>query len=706
MKNKIYMFILAVMLSFFSLMTITAEAANDSANSQIPYNSYSYWEDVARTPVHTKPIYKVKAVLDYSDMNLETQFTELTDVFATTNGYVYLLDGGASRLIVLDQHYEKKAEINSVYDGNAEYTFKGAKGIFADAEGKIYISDTENGRVLVCKEDGSLVTVYYLPDSRLIPDSFDFRPIKTAVDSQGYIYVLSDGSYYGAILYSKEGEFLGFYGANTVKNTVGEAISNIWNRLILNDEKRAAMEVKLPYQFTDLCIDTSDFVYTATGNTSEEDSNKQMGQIRKLSPGGKDVFQSDSMNYGDEGIGRFEQDILGISVSDDGFIYALDSAYGHIFVYDQNSSLLGIFGNGSREGQQEGSFSYATSISLSGNDVIVTDSKMNTLTIFEITEYGELLKQAVLTGNEGDYASAKELWEEVISQDKQCQLAYEGLGKCYYDQGDYKKSLEYSKVGCDKETYALAFEQMRNTFIYEHFTWLVLGAIILGLTIWKLSDLKKKRGIVFFSPKMRLAISALRNPRDAFIDLKVYRQGSYFVAIGFLVVYYISAVMKVTNGGFSYVAFDTAQFNALLILIRTVGLVLLFTLCFWAMSTLQGGLGKIGEIFITVCYSLQPLIIANVTFIILTNVMTPSEIGFLELFMSFMTIYAAFILCMGLMSINNFEFGKFSWVFILTVASMAVVLFVGLVVMMLIQLIVGFIKTIIFELYKIMTYGG
>lgn len=706
MKRKIGTFALTIIICFFSFLTITAEAANDSANSQIPYNSYSYWEDVARIPVHTKPIYEVKTVLDYSDMKLAEQFSEITDVFANGNGYIYLLDGGASRLVILNEQYEKQTEFYTLSDGENEYTFKGAKGIFVDNEGKIYIADTENGRILVCKEDGILISKLYLPESHLIPDSFDFRPIKVAIDSQGYLYVLSDGSYYGAIMYSEAGEFLGFYGANTVKNTVGKAIVNLWNRLILNDEKRAAMEIKLPYQFTDLCIDSKDFVYTATGNTSEEDSNKQVGQIRKLSPGGKDVLKSDSLNYGDENIGRFEQDILGVSVSDDGFIYALDSAYGHIFVYDQNSSLLGVFGNGSREGLQNGSFSYATAITVSGNDVIITDSKLNTLTIFNITEYGKLLKKAVLTGNEGDYSAAKELWTNVLTQDKQCQLAYEGLGKCYYDEGDYEKALEYAETGCDKETYALAFEQMRNTFIYEHFTWIVIGTFVVILLIWILCRYKRKKGIVLFSPKLRLAISVLKNPRDAFIDLKVYGQGSYVVAIGFLVIYYISAVMKVTHGGFSYVAFDTAEFNALLILLRTVGLVLLFTLCFWAIATLQGGLGKMGEIFITVCYSLQPLIIANVTYIILTNVMTPSEIGFLELFMSFMMIYMAFILIMGLMSINDFEFGKFVWVSVLTIASMVIILFVGLVVLMLIQLIVGFGKTIIFEVYKITTYGG
>ena len=59
--------------------------------------------------------------------------------------------------------------ITSVVADGKKTEFKGAMGIYVDKNGLIYISDTENGRVLACDIDGNLKKQYLLPDSRLIP---------------------------------------------------------------------------------------------------------------------------------------------------------------------------------------------------------------------------------------------------------------------------------------------------------------------------------------------------------------------------------------------------------------------------------------------------------------------------------------------------------------------------------------------------------
>ena len=97
------------------------------------------------------------------------------------------------------------------------------------------------------------------------------------------------------------------------------------------------------------------------------------------------------------------------------------------------------------------------------------------------------------------------------------------------------------------------------------------------------------------------------------------------------------------------------------------------------------GQGKIREIFITVCYSLLPCIIANIIFVVLTNVMLPSEIAFLNLFMTVATLYTALLLFIGLMRISDYEFGKLIAVLLLTLAGMVLVVFILLVLFLLCQ---------------------
>lgn len=71
-----------------------------------------------------------------------------------------------------------------------------------------------------------------------------------------------------------------------------------------------------------------------------------------------------------------------------GFIYALDATYGLIYIYDTDSNLIAAFGGGRGLGNQEGTFSAANSIALSGSRLMVADSLTNAVTVFELTAYG------------------------------------------------------------------------------------------------------------------------------------------------------------------------------------------------------------------------------------------------------------------------------------------------------------------------------
>ncbi len=692
---------------FCTFAGVSVSAVEDK--NGLPYSSYTYWygrSTEEKTPVYSKPIYEVYCALAFNDIELSENFVQITDVCSSSDGNTYILDGGASKIVILDSAYTLKNVIDSAIKDDTVLDFKNAKGIFVDKENYIYVADSENKRIIKLDESGKVVTLITLPESRLIPDDFNYVPIKLTIDSKGYMYVLSDGSYNGAILYSPSGEFLGFYGANNVKVSVLDTLSALWEKLTLSNERRAALEKTLPYQFTDLYVDKNDFIYTTTGNTAKNKYEKQTGQIRKLNPGGSNVIESDSVNFGDLGYYKYSQDILGIAVDNEGFIYALDSAYGHIFAYAADTNLLGVFGCGSREGIQKGSFSKACAITANHNDLIVADGKLNSITVFRETDYGKKLKEAQTLTMKGDYQLAKPLWTQLIKEDRNNQLCYIGLAKVYSEEVNYEKALEYAKIGYDRETYALAFEFTRNDFLEKNLTWITLIVIVVIAGIVLLLKYKRKKGIVLLPEKWRIALSVLRHPSDAFYQVKRHNKGSCLIAVVILLLFYVTTVLKTTAGGFCYVIFDADTFNALLVLLRSSGLVILFTVSFWAVSTLMHGQGKIREIFITVCYSLLPNIIANIVFVILTNIMLPSEIAFLDLLMTVMTLYTGLLLIIGLMRISDYEFGTLVIVSLLTLVAMVIVVFVLVVIFLLCQLFNGFLSTIFSEIYKLIVFGG
>lgn len=689
----------AALLIFLSSFPVSA-----AETEEVPYSSYTYWENYSgetKKEVYSRPMFQAYALLNAESVG-ENKFSGLTDICVDTKGNLYILDGGGSAIYILDSAYRLKYSLKGVKSGNEILDFTGAKGIFVSENGEMYISDTDNGRVLKTDLNGVLLKEFTVPDSALIPEGFEFRPMKTAVDKREYVYILCDGSYYGAILYSPEDEFLGFYGSNTTGGGILQAFEIIFNKLFMTNSKLSKTESKLPFQITDLYMDSRNFVYTCTGRT--ETDTIQTGQIRRFSPGGIMTEDTSAINFADADVitvkgEKLGQDLLGIALDDDDFIYALDSTCGRVFLYDREYKLLSAFGSGMGRGEQVGSFVLPSAIDINGDDVLVCDSSVNSVTVFKITEYGKIVKQARKMTLNGNYAESKELWRNVLSLDKNSQLAYNGLAKAYYAEENYEKSMEYAKCGIDKTTYSQAFKWVRRDYIKRNFLWifiLVLAASggICALVIYAAG----KRKILIKNEKIRIMLSSVSHPFDSFTKIKYENKGSVLLAFILLTLFYITSVMKSTVSGYPFVDYPAINYNSLYVIVRTFGLVILWSAVNWAICALMGGIGKLREIFIVSCYSLIPLVFGNLLYVALTNIMLPAEVGFLSVLMNAVVIYTGFMLIVGIMKVHDYDFGKFAGTAVITAGGMAIALCLMAIIIILVQQLGAFLLTVVIEI--------
>lgn len=670
-------------------------------DGEIPYTSYTYWESDGFTAVSAKAAYKTETVLTAKRLGIEN-FSELNDVCTDKYGNIYVLDGKSSRVIVLDSDYGVKSVIKEVLNGEEKLKFENAKGLYADALGNIYIADTEHARVIVCDEGGKCLNVITLPDSKLIPDGFNYRPIKVTVDSRGYTYVLSDGSYYGAILYSPKGEFYGFYGANSVDSSVIKAITALWEKLTSNNAKRAGKASKLPYQFTDLYADGSDFIYTATGKIP---GSTQKAQIKRLSPGGKNILASSDVVFGDKEVAVFNsqartQNISGVAVDGDGYIYCFDAASGKIFVYDRECYMMTAFG-GAGNGDQNGTFKQITALDIldNGKKIIAADGLKLTLTVFCETEYGAELKAAQSLTLKGNYAASEEKWEKIIKEDKNCQSAYIGLSKAALSDKNYKAAADYARQGLDKKLYSKAFNYNRKAFLKDNFN-LVMILFLLAVALIAAFALfaKKKKFTLVRSPKLRLALSSPFHPAGSFAEVKTKNAGSVYIGAVIVAVYYITSVLKATASGFLFRTSDNS-FNSALVLIQTAGFVVLWTAANWAVATLLGGIGKLKEIFTVICYSIIPMVFGNIIYILFSYVLNADEGEFLLMFAAAMQLYSVFMVIVGSIIIHDVSFGKFFVITLLTLAGIIIIIFLFVLIIIFFQQAAAFAATIWREIF-------
>lgn len=695
---------LLTMLFVIPVFTVGASTALDSP--EVSYESYTYWQDYAgqdKKAVYCKPMYEAAFAVDYKYLGVD-ELIQINDVCTDKDGNIYILDGGAGVIYLLDKNYKYLSKIDVVKSADGEeYYFDNAAGLFVKDDGTILIANTDYEVVLATDKNGTYLYELILPDSNIIPEDFTYNPIKVAVDSRDYVYVLSQGSFYGALLYSPDNEFLGFFGANTVTSTIGESIKSLFTELFMTNEKRALSDSKLPYQFVDLALDNRDFVYTVTGVTDASSIEVQKGQVKKFNPGGVSVFGSDDFNYADATVSKVlnvtkAQDLMGIAVDENSFVYVVDSTYGRIFVYDRENQLLCVFGGGIGRGNALGTFSMPSAIALSGDDVLVADKELNRVTVFKITEYGSLVKAADDTVISGHYDRCKEQWLKIMSLDKNSQLAYKSLAKIYYSEENYELALDYAKKGYDKQTYSLAFKSVRRDFLAKYFPVIFIALIIVLTTlIIAVHRASKRDKKLIKNQKIATMLRALIHPFDSFDRVKFKNEGSVvggFVLIG---LFYCTTVLKTTAGGFLFSDYDPTEYNAFLSLIQTFGFVFLWTVSNWAVCTLFGGIGKLKEIFVVISYALMPLIIYNLLFLALSHFFVANEVGFLTVFSTVSLIYAVILVTVGSIKIHDFSFGRFAGTALLSLFGMVVVVFLIFITATLVQQLGGFIVTIVSE---------
>ncbi len=681
-----------------------AAVTSSSSGTEVPYESYTYWEDLGssvKTLGYSKPVYAVKKTITASSLGLPL-FKKLGDICTDEQGNVFILDSGASKIHIIDSNYQLIRSIDKfVYNGE-ELNIEGAEGIF-EKGGVIYVADTKGSRVLAMDLYGNVTNSIGAPVSRLIPSDFNYKPQKVAVDSKGYMYVSCDGSYYGALVFSPSLEFLGFYGANTVPVTVLGALANLFDRLFSNDIKQGASTLSLPYQFVDMVVGPDDFIYTATGRQSM--SNLMTGQVSVMNPGGKNILSgSNEWNFADLQTGVYKnkaqtQNIKGIDVDEDGFFYIVDATYGRMFWYDEEINLLGIFGGSMGSSSQKGTTSIAEGISLNGTDVLVFDSMKGVVNVFGITEYGKMVREAQIETLKDNYEESIPLWNEILKLDQNSQLAYRGLAKGYYTMGDNDTAAKYAKLGADRETYGNAFEKIRTAFLEKWFVPVFLGILVLAAALIVFAVMKKKKQWKLIrSEKLQVMTDSVMHPFESFRLVKEKQMGSLFWAAVLLLLYYITTAVLDVSQGFAFNYFNASDYNSFFIMLSTVGLVVLWTVANWLVCVLLGGIGKLKEIFIVTCYALIPMIFSQLFTLVLSHLVTPEEFVFVNILQTVCMLYTFLMLIVGIMKVHDFEFGRFLGTTLLTLASMVIIVFLIFLVILLAQQVFSWLMTMYIEI--------
>lgn len=462
----------------------------------VPYTTYNYdyWDNIVYTPAAYIPNGKIEtASMTDADGNPVGSLKGPEDVYLASDGRLYIADTGNNRIVVLNAaDYSYITSISEfTADGKTE-TFLKPTGICHSQkpDGDLYIADTEHYRVVILDSEYRFKEIIENPqrENNVLEDDFIFAPQKVIVDEAERLYVIAKNTEEGIMLFDNQThEFMSFFGNIKVHLTPWQIL---WKKLSTK-EQRTKQALSISTEFNGLDVDTNGFIYA-----SFMDETGQQG-VMCLNPKSNDITKKgfnqhtggDILEYQEaDGFVGFSR-AVDVVYRDKGIYSFLDNRRGRIFTYDHEGNLLYVFGG---FGNQEGCFLSPSALEQCGEEILVSDRNQNVLLRFVPTDYGSLINKAIGMRYDAKEADAVEVWKQVLKYDANFELAYIGIGKAYLSAGDNKQAMEYLKLGMSKQYYSVAYRRYRNEFLVKNLGWILTGAV--GLIAAILIIRKLRRG--------------------------------------------------------------------------------------------------------------------------------------------------------------------------------------------------------------------
>lgn len=701
------------------LMVLTAFCVTASAGSA--YQTYVY--DVYGEALYSPDAYTAISSVGSDYMGLELPIENPGDMVTDEAQNVYIADTGNNRIVVLDRYYKVNFTISEFSnDQGVPDKLTAPQGVFVSEPNEkydklIWVCDTGSNRIVVFDEFGNFQRIVEEPESSLFDQDSVYKPVAMAVDAYNRLYVVSSTTYQGIIVMTDEGEFTGFIGAQAVQMSAWEII---WRRF-QTKEQREASEQKVSTEFNNITINKNKgLVYVTTSTIDEaavsgaitgKDKSGTNSPVKLLNANGSEIMRRNGfwMPAGEiDFSSRSTDEITGVSTIIDAAVgpedtwSIIDEKRNRIYTYDFDGNLLFAFGD---NGTMLGNLGSIEAIAYQGETMLILDKTNDNITVFQRTEYGDILLQAIAAESTQDFDLAINLWTDVLKRNSNFDSAYVGIGQAMYRNKDYANSLTYFESAYDTDNWSNSYKELRKEWMSTYFLLmlLIIVAIIVVVMLFfkwmgkinkRVATSGKKRT---FGQEIAYGFHIIFHPFDGFWDLKHEKRGSvrgaiFFIVLAIATFYYQAIGQGYLLDPYASLASVWAQVFGVLVPL------FLFVLANWCLTTLFEGEGSFKDIFVAAGYCLLPIPLLIIPTTIYSNFCITTETDIIGFISSFAFIWLGLLLFFGTMVTHDYSMGKNVITVLGTVVGMVFIMFLAVLFTTLVGKIVGLITNIVDEI--------
>lgn len=193
-------------------------------------------------------------------------------------------------------------------------------------------------------------------------------------------------------------------------------------------------------------------------------------------------------------------------------------------------------------------------------------------------------------------------------------------------------------------------------------------------------------------------LQVIVKPFESFWDMKYENRGKLKVAFTLIVLTILAVILQKKYAGFLVNYNDPRTLNSLVDIATILFPFFLWCVANWSITTLMGGEGKFKEIVLATAYSLTPLIIIYIPMTVISRYMANEEVAFYYLLLSIASLWFAWLLFVGIMTVHQYTVLKTVTTIVLTIIVMGIIVFLGALVLSMLQQIYDFIYNVYREI--------